>query len=80
MKRTFGEPSLALSGIGQAGLDWSTVRLITPEKVLPGLYSFKGIKTEPPLLFSDKLCYMRKPFAPLNKFVIVTQCLHNSVL
>jgi hypothetical protein len=44
MKRTFGEPSLALRGIGQAGLDLSTVRPITPENWLPDLYSFKGKK------------------------------------
>jgi hypothetical protein len=38
---TFGAPSLARVGEGQAGDDSSTVRPITPGNGLPGLYSTK---------------------------------------
>src|SRR5512135_540538 len=43
MNRTLGVPSLARTGWGQAGLDWSTVRPITPENAVPGLYSLSVV-------------------------------------
>ncbi len=43
MNSTLGAPSLARMGSGQAGLDWSTVRPITPGKVVPGLYSLSDM-------------------------------------
>jgi len=43
MNSTFGAPSFARLGIGQAGLDTSAVRPITPGKAAPGLYSLSGI-------------------------------------
>src|SRR5258705_235952 len=39
MKRTFGAPSFARSGSGQAGLETSNVRPMTPGNAVPGLYS-----------------------------------------
>jgi hypothetical protein len=39
MKSTFGAPSFARSGAGQAGLDSPMARPIFPGKVVPGLYS-----------------------------------------
>jgi hypothetical protein len=39
INRILGIPSLALNGAGQAGEDLSAVLLITPGKVVPGLYS-----------------------------------------
>jgi hypothetical protein len=69
MNKTFGEPSLARRGIGQAGLDWSTVRPMIPENALPGLYSFKGIKLTFSLFFRTSSHV--ETFALLNRFVIV---------
>ena len=43
MNSTFGAPSFARLGIGQAGVDTSAVRPITPGKAAPGLYSLSGI-------------------------------------
>jgi hypothetical protein len=43
MKSTLGAPSLARSGSGQDGLDWSTVRPMTPLKAVLGLYSLSDI-------------------------------------
>jgi hypothetical protein len=43
MNSTLGAPSLARSGSGQAGSDWSTVRPMTPVKAVPGLYSFSAM-------------------------------------
>ena len=40
MNSTLGAPSLAHSGSGQAGSDWSSVRPIMLGKVVPDLYSF----------------------------------------
>jgi len=40
MNKTLGAPSLARSGSGQEGLDWSNVRPTTPLNALPDLYSF----------------------------------------
>jgi hypothetical protein len=45
MNSTLGAPSLARSGYGQAGSDWSSVRPITPGKMVPDLYSFIDIST-----------------------------------
>ena len=57
---TFGAPAFARSGRGQAGLDSSAVRPITPEKVVPGSYSFSGmvpalmlVETEPIVAFRE---------------------------
>src|ERR1700733_4850214 len=43
MNSTFGEPASARSGRGQAGLDSSVVRPITPGNAVPGSYSFSGM-------------------------------------
>src|ERR1700722_4774606 len=43
MNNTFGGPALDRSGCGQAGLDVSYVRPITPVKAVPDLYSFIAI-------------------------------------
>src|ERR1039458_5766978 len=40
---TFGAPGVARTGYGQAGLDWSVVRPITPGNAAPGLYSISPI-------------------------------------
>ena len=39
MKSTLGAPSFARFGAGQAGLDTSAVRPMTPGNVVPRLYS-----------------------------------------
>jgi len=49
MNSTLGAPSLARSGSGHAGSDWSNVRPTTPGKVVPDLYSLSGIY--PPIYF-----------------------------
>jgi hypothetical protein len=43
MNSTLGAPSFARRGWGQAGLDTSTVRPITPGKAVPGLYSLRAL-------------------------------------
>src|SRR5438128_314309 len=47
MKRTFGAPSRARTGTGQAGFDTSNVRPTTPENACPGLYSFMSAFAAP---------------------------------
>ena len=47
MKRTFGAPGLACGVAGQAGLETSKVRPITPGKAWPGSYSVSGIWVPP---------------------------------
>jgi hypothetical protein len=55
MKSTLEAPSLARSGSGQAGSDWSTVRPIMPGKVVPRLYSFNDIYPPINMEFSRKM-------------------------
>ena len=43
MNSTLGAPSWARLGCGQAGVDTSAVRPITPGNVVPGLYSFSAM-------------------------------------
>src|SRR4051812_36364505 len=45
MKRTFAAPSFARIGAGQAGVDSSAVRPITPGNGVPGSYSVIGISS-----------------------------------
>src|SRR5579863_1061511 len=47
MNMTLGEPSFALTGSGQAGLETSKVRPMTPENAVPDLYSFKATRFLP---------------------------------
>src|SRR5262249_51482595 len=47
MKSTFGAPSFARRGAGQAGSDSPTVRPMRPGKVVPGLYSFNAMSISP---------------------------------
>jgi hypothetical protein len=50
MNSTFGTPGAARSGRGQAGVDSSAVRPITPGNAWPGSYSVSAISlsTHPP--------------------------------
>src|SRR3954454_4303688 len=52
MNSTFGAPSTARLGAGQAGRETSKVRPITPGNALPGRYSSRGICR--PLLSSTR--------------------------
>src|SRR5450631_1747148 len=47
MNSTFGAPSRARTGAGQAGVDSSAVRPITPGNATPGPYSTTGMQTTP---------------------------------
>src|SRR5271165_4922326 len=47
MNMTLGAPSFALTGSGQAGLETSKVRPMTPVNAVPDLYSFKAIRFLP---------------------------------
>src|SRR5580765_5943895 len=45
MKRMLGAPSFARRGSGQAWLDTSNVRPMTPVKAVPGLYSLSAMSS-----------------------------------
>src|SRR4249919_1964157 len=47
MNSTLGAPSRARTGAGQAGVDSSAVRPITPGNAAPGSYSIIAIRTSP---------------------------------
>src|SRR5437870_4931473 len=47
MNSTFGAPAPARTGAGQAGVDSSAVRPITPGNTAPGPYSTTGMQTTP---------------------------------
>ena len=49
MNKTFGDPSRARLGAGQAGSETSKVRPITPANALPGRYSLRVM----PEVFAD---------------------------
>src|SRR5947209_18121112 len=90
MNSTLGAPSLARMGSGQAGLDWSTVRPITPGKVVPGLYSLPDmygsfaltavLRYEDGSILRDHSCRFLSLDCDVASLTLLTECIETTPL